>query len=50
MGKPASVEAGEGAEVTPEYLPDWDDEGVLVWWVAEENAWSSSEWRARDWR
>ena len=49
MGKPASVEAGEGAEVTPGYLPDWDDEGVLVWRVVEENAWSSSEWRARDW-
>ena len=50
MGKSASVEAGEGAEVTPGYLADWDDEDVLMWRVAEGNAWSSSEWRARDWR
>ena len=38
MGKPTSGEAGEGAEVTPGYLPDWDEEGVLVWRVVEESA------------
>ena len=43
MGKPTSGEAGEGAEVTPGYLPDWDEEGVLVWRVDEESAWSNSE-------
>ena len=43
MGKPTSWEAGEGAELTPGYLPDWEEEGVLVWRAEDESAWSNSE-------